>query len=184
MLIGSDLIYCKTDAIGVKNVTENYLSATGVFVIVLPKPKHRYGTEYLVPILQDNGFEVYSKCIAYSQCTSTEIYCNETSKELQKQWISMSDKMRHKNDDVSSIDNDNSNSSNDNGSSINSNNNAYNNDSNDKIDSSDDKKKDRKNDLFSVFINSLLVDDDYLVKDLDEHEFIAWNLIIGRRIIV
>lgn len=73
VIIGSDLVYCKTDSSGILMVLLKYLSNTGIFVIVLPEAAHRYDTEHLVPTLQGGGFEVYYKSIAHSECKSSEV---------------------------------------------------------------------------------------------------------------
>ena len=138
VIIGSDLVYCQSDTQGILKVISTYLSVRGIFIIVVPKPRHRYGTEFLVPILQKNGFEVYSRCIAHSSCTSSEIVAADGTIQ-EKNW---------KGRNVEDI---------------------------------------CQNDIFELddpilpFLSDLDIDDDWLVSGLDEHQFVAWNLIIGRR---
>ena len=138
VIIGSDLVYCQSDTVGILKVISTYLSEKGIFIMVVPKPRHRYGTEFLVPILQKNGFEVYSRCIAHSSCTSSEVVAVDGTIH-EKSW---------KGRKVENI---------------------------------------CKNNIFEIddpllpFLNDLQIDDDWLVSGLDEHQFVAWNLIIGRR---
>eukprot|EP00596_Hydrurales_sp_CCMP1899_P010625 CAMPEP_0119051870 /NCGR_PEP_ID=MMETSP1177-20130426/73346_1 /TAXON_ID=2985 /ORGANISM="Ochromonas sp, Strain CCMP1899" /LENGTH=316 /DNA_ID=CAMNT_0007031225 /DNA_START=480 /DNA_END=1427 /DNA_ORIENTATION=- len=74
LIIGSDLVYCEKDTHGVFNVISRYLSENGIFIIVVPKPSHRYGTEFLKPFLHNHGLTVYSRIISHSTCTSSEVF--------------------------------------------------------------------------------------------------------------
>lgn len=142
IIIGSDLVYCKSDPCGILEVLSLYLSNFGVFVIVVPEPSHRYGTEYLVPTLQNGGFEVYYRSIAQTNCTSCEVsHISEGNSVTKRTWTSagaISD-------------------------------NTY-----------DDSHDDHRLKLFS-FVDSLIIDDDFLVSDLDEEEFVAWRLVVGHK---
>ena len=138
VIIGSDLVYCQSDTQGILKVISTYLSEKGIFIIVVPKPSHRYGTEFLVPVLQTNGFEVYSRCIAHSTCTSSEVMAADGSVD-EKYWKYSGIEEKRKNH-IEEID-----------------------------------------DSLLPFLDDLQIDNDWLVSGLDEHPFVAWNLIIGRR---
>ena len=138
VIIGSDLVYCQSDTLGILKVISTYLSEKGIFIIVVPKPSHRYGTEFLVPVLQTNGFEVYSRCIAHSTCTSSEVMAADGSVD-EKYWEYSGIEEKTKNH-MEEID-----------------------------------------DSLLPFLDDLQIDNDWLVSGLDEHPFVAWNLIIGRR---
>lgn len=143
VIIGSDLVYCQGDTVGILKVISTFLSEKGIFIIVLPKPCHRYGTEFLVPTLQNNGFEVYSRCVAYSKCTSSEVlpYNDSTFKKC---WRSAGiDHGQHS--------------------------------------KKDDDSFDGIHEKIYSLLDKLCVDDDYLVSELDEHPFVAWDMIIGHR---
>ena len=89
VIIGSDLVYCKTDSPGILMVLLKYLSYYGIFVIVLPEAAHRYDTEHLVPTLQGGGFEVYYKTIAHSECKSSEVMrLPDGAASLKRTWTS------------------------------------------------------------------------------------------------
>jgi hypothetical protein len=89
VIIGSDLVYCKTDSSGILMVLLRYLSNDGIFIIVLPEAAHRYDTEHLVPTLQEGGFEVYYKTIAHSECKSSEVTrLADGAPSLKRTWTS------------------------------------------------------------------------------------------------
>ena len=89
IIIGSDLVYCKTDSSGILIVLLKYLSNNGIFIIVLPEAAHRYDTEHLVPTLQGGGFEVYYKTIAHSECKSSEVTRRpDGAPSLKRTWTS------------------------------------------------------------------------------------------------
>lgn len=89
VIIGSDLVYCKTDSSGILMVLLKYLSNNGIFIIVLPEAAHRYDTEHLVPTLQKGGFEVYYKTIAHSECKSSEVTrLTDGAPSLKRTWTS------------------------------------------------------------------------------------------------
>jgi hypothetical protein len=147
LIIGSDLIYCKNDTCGVFNVISRYLSENGIFIIVVPKPSHRYGTEFLKPFLYRHGFKVYSRTISHTTCTSSEVFQNGV--RGYEGW-----KIEESTNENEKIQEDNE---------------------NDKDDFDYNDKH------ISAVIDSLIINDDYLVGGLDEHEFISWDLIIGHR---
>jgi hypothetical protein len=145
IVIGSDLVYCKSDPCGILEVLSAYLSNSGIFVIVIPEPSHRYGTEYLVPTLQNGGFEVYYRSVAHTNCTScevTQIIDGNTVGDISKKiWTSAglrSDQTQY------------------------------------------DSQNEHRLKLFAL-VDSLIIDDDFLVADLDEEEFVAWQLVIGHK---
>jgi hypothetical protein len=89
IIIGSDLVYCKTDSSGILMVLLKYLSDNGIFIIVLPEAAHRYDTEHLVPTLQEGGFEVHYKTIAHSECKSSEVTpLGDGAPSLKRTWTS------------------------------------------------------------------------------------------------
>jgi hypothetical protein len=142
IVIGSDLVYCKSDPFGILEVLSTYLSDSGMFVIVVPEPSHRYGTEFLVPTLQNGGFEVYFRSIAHTNCTSCEVSQiidgNNISKKI---WTSAGLRSGSTVDNLQT----------------------------------DHRLK------FIALLDGLIIDDDYLVADLDEEEFVAWQLVVGHR---
>jgi hypothetical protein len=144
LIIGSDLVYCEKDTSGVFNVISRYLSENGIFIIVVPKPSHRYGTEFLKPFLHNHGFTVYSRIISHTTCTSPEVLLNGV-RDL-KGWNIEKNFITDKNENF------------------------------DLVDTFEYHDK-----SFADFLDSLIVNDDYLVGGLDEHEFISWDLIIGHR---
>ena len=142
VIIGSDLVYCESDTAGISKVVRNYLAENGIFIFVIPKPSHRYGTEHLIPVLLNDGFEIYSWCVADDKCTSSEVNAADGSKN-KKCWISAR--------------------------------------TNNCLDSNWRDDFLHQNVIFSDILKKLIVDDHYLVCDLDESPFTAWNLIIGHR---
>ena len=82
IVIGSDVVCCAEDAEGVSRATLSHVhSNNGLLVIVIPQPQHRYGTEHVVPVLVREGFEVYSRPVAHTHCTSPAV-ANTT-----KSWV-------------------------------------------------------------------------------------------------
>ena len=139
IVIGSDLVYCKSDPSGILEVLSTYLSDFGIFVIVVPEPSHRYGTEFLVPTLQNGGFEVYYRSIAHTNCTSCEVIeGNSVSKRI---WTSAGLKSESTHDD----------------------------------------QQNNHQTKFFAFLETLIIDDDLLVAELDEEEFVAWQLVVGHK---
>ena len=146
IIIGSDLVYCKSDPCGILKVLSTYLSTSGIFVIVVPEPSHRYCTEYLIPTLQNGGFEVYNRSIAHTNCTSCEVSKTHEGYNASKRiWKSAG--LQSENFRVNFREDIHSN----------------------------------YRQKFLSFLESLIIDDDYLVAELDEEEFVAWQLVIGHR---
>lgn len=142
IIIGSDLVYCKSDPFGILEVLSVHLSNSGVFVIVVPEPSHRYGTEYLVPTLQNGGFEVYYRSIAHTNCSSCEVSTTTEGNSVTKRaWTSAGPRSDNTHDDLQDV---------------------------------------HRLKLLS-FVDSLTIDDDFLVADLEEEEFVAWQLVIGHK---
>lgn len=149
LIIGSDLIYCKNDTFGVFNVISRYLSENGIFIIVVPKPSHRYGTELLKPFLHRHGFKVYSRTISHTTCTSPEVF--QKGVRGYEGWKIEESSNENENEKI--------------------------------LEDIENKKDvfDYNDKRISDLIDSLIINDDYLVGGLDEHEFISWDLIIGQR---
>lgn len=144
VIIGSDLVYCKEDSSGILMVLSKYLSVNGIFVIVIPEAAHRYNTEYLVPTLQDGGFEVYYKTIAQSDCKSSEVTrLHNGSPSMKRTWTSARSSQQISETFIDDF-------------SING------------IE-------------FSTVLRDLVISDDHLVSNLDEEEYVAWQLILGHR---
>lgn len=144
VIIGSDLVYCKEDSSGILMVLSKYLSDNGIFVIVIPEAAHRYNTEYLVPTLQDGGFEVYYKTIAQSDCKSSEVTrLHNGSPSMKRTWTSARSSQQIYDSFIDDF-------------SING------------IE-------------FSKFLRDFVISDDHLVSNLDEEEYVAWQLIVGHR---
>lgn len=144
VIIGSDLVYCKEDSSGILMVLSKYLSDNGIFVIVIPEAAHRYNTEYLVPTLQDGGFEVYYKTIAQSDCKSSEVTrLHNGSPSMKRTWTSARSSQQIFESFIDDF---------------------------------------FINGLeFSTFLRDLVISDDHLVSNLDEEEYVAWQLIVGHR---
>lgn len=66
ILLGSDMICCESDAIGVVKCILTYLSPKGLAIFIIPQPQHRWGTEALIPALNGAGLKVYHRPIVNS----------------------------------------------------------------------------------------------------------------------
>lgn len=154
IIIGSDLVYCQKDAVGIVKVLSKHLSSSGIFVIVVPGPSHRYGTEFLSPMLQEGGFDVYVRCIAHANYRRT--YDESRGKDghdsgsksffQDKLWLSgaTSDFVHSNHDDGYLMENTN----------------------------------------FGPFLHDLHIDEDFLVSELDEQDIVSWLMLVGHRSVV
>lgn len=68
VIIGSDVVCCQSDAVGVAKTISSFLNIGGICVFVVPMPQHRYGTEVIVPALRAiGGFVVSHRPIVNSK---------------------------------------------------------------------------------------------------------------------
>jgi predicted nicotinamide N-methyase len=47
VIIGSDLVYCESDSVGVTKVVKTHMATGGIFLFVVPQPRHRYNSTSL-----------------------------------------------------------------------------------------------------------------------------------------
>lgn len=151
IIIGSDLVYCQEDAKGIVKVLSKHLSCEGIFVIVVPGPSHRYGTEFLSPMLQEGGFDVYVRCIAhtnyrraYDESRGKSTHDVGSKSFFQdKLWLSSAttDFVQSDHDDGLFMGNTN----------------------------------------FGAFLYDLHIDEDFLVSELDEQDIVSWLMLVGHR---
>lgn len=154
IIIGSDLVYCQKDAEGIVKVLSTHLTCEGIFVIVVPGPSHRYGTEFLSPMLQEGGFDVYVRCIAHTNYRRAyEESRGKNTQDLEsksffqdKLWLSSetTDFIQSDHNDGFSVGNTN----------------------------------------FGAFLYDLHIDEDFLVSELDEQDIVSWLMLVGHRNVI
>ena len=189
VIIGSDLVYCESDAQGVSKVASCHLSEKGILIILVPQPQHRYGTEYIVPSLVSVGLTVYSRVVSLKDSTSpalkvgdSPLICNSFGSKLLGNPLSTpvlghlkhdkeeeGDKRRGGGGRWKWVIHNNNNMDNDSSSCYA----EY-----EPIDQLSPQHEDDSK-FIDTFLTKLTIDDRYILCDIDEREYVAWNLIVA-----